>query len=100
MTSARFLGFTRTEAARFSLLLSIIAITGAGVLIMKDIVEMGNAEFNQSVLIAIILSFITALITIFLMMRFFERFTFKAFAVYRVILGTLLLYLIYTGVLQ
>jgi len=32
MTSARFLGFSRIEAAKFSLLLSIIAIGGAGTL--------------------------------------------------------------------
>ena len=40
MTAARFLGFERAEAARFSFLLGIPAITGAGIL---TVIEM-NAE--------------------------------------------------------
>ncbi len=99
MTAARFLGFTRTESARFSLLLSIVALTGAGVLLGKDVMETGNAELTQDVFMAAGLAFVSALGSIAIMMRFLERFSFSVFATYRIILGCLLLYLIYGGIL-
>lgn len=99
MTAGRFLGFTRTESAKFSLLLSIVALSGAGALLGKDVIESGNLDLGQDVLIATGLAFLAALASIAAMMRFLERFSFAPFAVYRVILGVGLLYLIYTGIL-
>ena len=97
MTAGRFLGYARTEAAKFSLLLSIVALSGAGVLLGKDIIETGNAELTGSALMAAGLSFVAALASIAVMMKLFEKFTFAGFAVYRVILGVILLYFIYSG---
>jgi undecaprenyl-diphosphatase len=97
MTAGRFLGYARTEAAKFSLLLSIVALSGAGVLLGKDIIETGNAELTGSALMAAGLSFIAALASIAVMMKLFEKFTFAGFAIYRVILGIILLYFIYSG---
>lgn len=99
MTAGRFLGYTRTQSAKFSLLLSIVALSGAGALLGKDVIETGNAELTQSVLIAMGLAFISALASIAVMMRFLERFSFAPFAIYRILLGTALLYLIYQGIL-
>ncbi len=99
MTAGRFLGFTRTESAKFSLLLSIIALGGAGLLLGKDVLESDNAAMTQSVLIAAGLSFFAALASIAVMMKFLERFSFAPFAIYRVVLGIILLGLIYQGLL-
>ena len=99
MTAGRFLGFSRTESARFSLLLSIVALSGAGVLMGKDIIETGNAALTESVIWAAGLSFLTALGAIAVMMRFLERFSFAPFAIYRVALGIALLAMIYSGML-
>lgn len=99
MTAGRFLGFTRTESAKFSLLLSIVALGGAGVLLGKDVIETGSAEMTQSVIMAAVLSFFAALASIAAMMRFLERFSFAPFAIYRIILGIALLALIYQGAL-
>ncbi len=41
MTAARFMGFSRPEAARFSFLLGIPAIAGAGAFVTLDAVESG-----------------------------------------------------------
>ena len=99
MTSARFLGFSRTEAARFSLLLSIIAISGAGSLGGLEIIKEGNVSLGLEILTAILLSFLSGWIAIHLMMKWLAKSTFKPFAIYRVILGILLLSLIYSGIL-
>lgn len=97
MTSARFLGFSRVEAARFSLLLSIIAIGGAGVLNSLEIIQAGNISIGLGVISAVVLSFISGWIAISLMMKWLSKATFTPFAIYRIILGIILLGLIYSG---
>lgn len=99
MTAARYLGFSREKAAHYSLLLAIVATSGAGLLGAIDIVQSGDAELGLGAVIAAVLSFFSALIVIFLMMKWLKSYSFTPFAVYRVILGVVLLGLIYTGVL-
>ena len=95
MTAARGLGFTRTEAARYSLLLSIVAISGAGVLGGKDVLEMSDVAFTTDIALAAGLAFISGYIAIALMMGWLRRASFTPFAIYRVILGAGLLGLYY-----
>jgi len=99
MTSARFLGFSRVEAARFSLLLSIVAISGAGLLTSLDLIGADNMNLGFEVLTAVILSFIAGYIAISLMMKWLSMATFMPFVIYRVVLGIVLLGLIYSGLL-
>ncbi len=99
MTSARFLGFSRIAAARFSLLLSIIAISGAGLLTSFDIINTDNIDLGFDVLFAVTLSFIAGYIAISVMMHWLSRATFMPFVIYRVILGIALLGLIYGGMI-
>lgn len=97
MTSARFLGFSRVESARFSLLLSIVAISGAGTLSSLDLFKEGDLIPSQSVFIAVIFSFLAGWISIILMMKWLSKASFKPFGIYRIILGIFLLFLIYSG---
>lgn len=97
MTAARALGFSRKEAAHFSLLLAIVAISGAGVLSGLDLWQSGDAALGLDAALAAFLSFLTALAAIALMMKWLEKSTFTPFAIYRVILGVILLGLIYSG---
>jgi undecaprenyl-diphosphatase len=99
MTTARFFGFSRTESARFSMLLAIVAICGAGALAVLESIRLGDLELGLNMLVAAVLSFITGYAAITLMMKWLERSTFTPFAIYRVALGTLLLVLLYSGVL-
>ena len=87
MTAARFLGFTRIESARYSLLLSIIAISGAGIMGAKDLIAMNSLTLTTDITIAAALSFATALAAIALMMKWLSTQSFKIFALYRIILG-------------
>ncbi|NCC22081.1 MAG: undecaprenyl-diphosphate phosphatase [Alphaproteobacteria bacterium] len=97
MTAGRFLGYNRADAARFSLLLSIIAISGAGALQGLELVSSGDLKLGLNVLIAAILAFLSGWAAITLMMRWLSKATFTPFVIYRVALGLLLLGLYYGG---
>lgn len=99
MTAARFLGYSRSESAHYSLLLAIIAISGAGTLISIDLLKGEDVQLGTDVLIAVILSFISGWLAISAMMKFLEKCTFTIFAIYRIILGSALLALLYTGMI-
>ncbi|HSR71691.1 MAG TPA: undecaprenyl-diphosphate phosphatase [Kiloniellales bacterium] len=91
MTAARFLGFERVEAARFSLLLAIPAIIGAGALAGVDLYESGDPRLGLDALIAALVAFLVALAAIALMMRWLRRAGFLPFVVYRILFGIALL---------
>ena len=92
MTAARALGYKRVEAARFSFLLSIPAVAGAGVLIVPEIFEAGSA-LALDALIAGVLTFISAFLTMAFLMNFLKRASMLVFVVYRVGMGVALLWL-------
>ncbi len=91
MTAARALGYKRVEAARFSFLLSIPAVAGAGVLIVPEIFEAG-AGLAMDALIAGVLTFISAFLTMAFLMNFLKRASMMVFVLYRVAMGCALLY--------
>ncbi len=99
MTAARFLGYNRSESAHFSLLLAMVAISGAGLLIGLDVIKEGSTQLGIDVLVGVAFSFISGLIAIFAMMKFLKKATFTVFGIYRVVLGVTLLALLYTGVI-
>ena len=100
MTTARFLGYSRQEAAHFSLLLAIIAISGAGALGLKNLMESADITLSIDFFIAALISFLTGWIAIALMMKWLEKSSFMPFVIYRMILGSALLFLIYSGYIQ
>ena len=73
MTAARALGFERVEAARFSLLLAIPAILGAGSLAGYDLYESGNVALGEEALVGALLAFGVALLAIVLMIGWLKR---------------------------
>jgi undecaprenyl-diphosphatase len=95
ITAARFLGYDRSEAARFSMLMSIPAIGGAGLLIGLKLIETGNPVLSRDALIAAVLSFLTALVAIALFLRWLRFAGFGPFVIYRLALGALILGWVY-----
>ncbi|MBC6441236.1 MAG: undecaprenyl-diphosphate phosphatase [Rhodospirillales bacterium] len=95
MTAARFMGFERDAAARFSLLLSIPLISAATLLKGLDVYEASDVELSRSMLIAGFLAFLSAIVAIWLMMAWLKRATFTPFVIYRIALGLGLLAWIY-----
>ena len=95
MTAARLLGFERSEAARFSMLLTIPAILAAGTLAGIDLYKSGDAQLTIDALVAGGLSLVTALLAILAMMGWLRRASFLPFVIYRILLGCGLLAWIY-----
>ncbi len=95
MSAARLLGYERSEAARFSMLMSIPTIIAAGILLSVDLIESGSARLQADALLAAVLAFATALLAILAMMGWLRRANFTPFVVYRLILGGGLLAWIY-----
>ena len=94
MTAARLMGFERPEAARFSFLLGIPAIAGAGIFVMLDIIENGHSIPTDAVWAAV-LTFFAALAAIALLMAMVKRVSFFIFMVYRLLLALLLFAMLY-----
>lgn len=92
ITMARLLGFERREAARFSMLLSIPAIAGAGALLGKDVMASGDAILQANVVLAAGLAFAAALVAIAAMMWWLQRQSYMPFVFYRIALGVAILW--------
>jgi len=95
MTASRYLGWTRPEAARFSMLLAIPAISAFGLFAGIDLAVDGARESVSAALIVALLSFASALATIAVFMRLTRSISFTPFVIYRVLLGVVLL--VYAG---
>ncbi|MEM7544901.1 MAG: undecaprenyl-diphosphate phosphatase [Pseudomonadota bacterium] len=96
MTAARGLGYKRQDAARLSMLMSIPTIIAAGTLLGLKLVRDGDARLGTDAAIAAALSFLAALAAIALFMRMLQSWTMTPFAIYRLILGMILLWLAYS----
>ncbi len=94
MTAARFLGFERAEAARFSFLLGIPAIAAAGAYTALELLEVGG-NIPADALKAAGLTFFAALAAIALLMAVVKRYGFFMFMVYRLLLAFVLFGLLY-----
>jgi len=95
MTAARMMSFTRVEAARFSMLMSlpIIAAMGSFALLKLSRGESGGASLSDGLIVAV-LSFISAYIAIAFFMKLVSRVGMFPFMIYRVLLGILILLVI------
>lgn len=97
MTAARFLGFERAEAARFSFLLGIPAIAAAGGFTAIEAIQMGTGIPPHAIWAAV-LTFFAALVAISILMALVKRMGFWIFMVYRLALAAVLFALIYEWV--
>lgn len=90
MTAARVLGYKRVEAARFSFLLAIPAVAGAGFLAALELAE-ASAQMQWDAIVTGALTFLAAFATMAFLMRFLQKASMLVFVVYRVALGCALL---------
>jgi len=92
MTAGLFLAFSRTEAARFSLLLSIPTTMAAGVLGGYEIWKSGDTALQADAFYSAVLAFVAALVAIWGLMAWLRKSSFTPFVVYRLLLGGFLLF--------
>ena len=95
MTAARFLGLERHDGARFSMLLAIPVIIGAGSLKGWQLYQSGDARLTYDALLSAGLAFAAALIAIAALMAWLKRWSFTPFVLYRIFLGGFLLTAVY-----
>ncbi|MEM7661241.1 MAG: undecaprenyl-diphosphate phosphatase [Pseudomonadota bacterium] len=94
MTIARARGFSRPEAARFSMLIGIPIIAASGAYAFLELVgaEPGSISLTlQDGLIVAGLSFIAGYASIAVLMSLLQRMSFLPFVIYRLLLGAALL---------
>ena len=98
LTAALFLGFRREEAARFSFLLGLPAIALAG---LKELAELRHAGLDTHgwavLMVGLLVASLSAFVAIWGLLRILERFSAWPFAVYRALIGVVLLAGVATG---
>lgn len=97
MTAARYLGFTRPEAARWSMLMSIPAIIASGAATALKAFENATPEMWINAAFGAVLACLAALGAIHFLMRWLEHASMTIFVIYRVVLGVILFALIGAG---
>jgi undecaprenyl-diphosphatase len=96
ITAALFLGFSRTEAARFSFLLSIPVIIAANILGIYEFSQIENMIFDYlDLLLGVGISFVIAYLTIKWFISFVEKIGMLPFVIYRLFLGGIIFLYIY-----
>lgn len=93
ITAALFLGFSRTDSARFSFLLSIPIILMSGGYKGIGLIEQSVVDW-RSIFIGIAVSAISAYFCIYYFLSFINRLGMMPFVIYRMILGAILIALI------
>lgn len=92
LTAALALGFKRAEAARFSFLLGLPAITLAGLKELYELHKIHLSAHGWAVLATgLVVASISAFFAIWGLMRILERFSSWPFVAYRVLLGVVIL---------
>lgn len=100
LAAALFLGCRRDAAARFSFLLSIPAISAAGVFEIPDVARELGPEAWPAVALGTVVAGITGYASIAWLLRHLERRSLAPFVVYRLVLGVLLLGLLTAGLVN
>lgn len=90
ITTARAMGISRESAAKYSFMLSAPIVLAATAFKFKDFV------FSIPWLIGVIVSFIVGLVVIKFLLNYLRKGSFKAFAIYRVIVGIFIIGLFIT----
>ncbi|MEZ4399688.1 MAG: undecaprenyl-diphosphatase UppP [Kofleriaceae bacterium] len=99
IVAALLVGMRRTDAARFSFLLGIPAVAGAGILEARKAVHELGADAWQPLGVALVVAAITGYLTIAWLIRFLGSHRLAGFAVYRVVIAAALGALLLAGTL-
>ena len=85
MTTARAMGIERESAAKYSFMLSAPIVLAATIFKIKDFV------FSFPFFVGVLVSFLVGIVVIKFLLKFLQKGSFKGFAVYRIIIGIIIL---------
>ena len=102
ITGGLFSGMTRETAARFSFLLSLPSVFAAGVLeLVKERHELLSSSIGAgNLIVATVVSGIVGYASIAFLLNYLKSHSTYLFIVYRIVVGSALLYLLSSGILQ
>src|SRR5436853_6137995 len=95
--TALALGVARPDAARFSFLLSIPAIAGAGIFEVKDAIKQLGSDAVPALAVGTAVAAISSYIAIAWLMRWLGKHRLAVFGAYRIALGAVVLALVAAG---
>ncbi|MEU9820793.1 undecaprenyl-diphosphate phosphatase [Pseudonocardia alni] len=90
ITAGLFLGLTRPAIVRYSFLLAIPSVFGAGLFTLPDVFA-GDGPSGPQMLVAVLVAFVVGYAVIAWLLRFVENNTVYVFVAYRIALGVALL---------
>lgn len=93
ITAGLFAGLSRETAARFSFLLAIPVVAAAGLLKLGDVASGSTSAGVLPLFVGVITTFVASFVTIKLLLAFLRRYSFTEIAVFRVLVGVLILLL-------
>jgi undecaprenyl-diphosphatase len=99
----RVLGYTRESALRYSFLLAVPAVFGSGFYELKGAISDGDSNTPYTLIEtfgATLVAFLVGYAVIAWLMKFIATKSFMPFIIYRIALGTLILILLATGVIN
>ena len=99
ITAGLAMGYKRDVAARYSFLLAIPAVFASAALTAGDIASDDFVNWPATI-VATIVSFVVGFFVIAGLMKYLQTRTFLPFVVYRIVLGSVLIVLLATGVLS
>lgn len=95
-----FSGLRRETAAKFSFLLMIPAITASGLLELYQAMAILPKDNLMPLAVGTIVAGIVGYLAIWFLMAFLRRFSMLIFIIYRLILGGVILYLLFQGIID
>jgi undecaprenyl-diphosphatase len=98
MTAARLIGLDREASARFSFLLSIPVVLGAGLFKSVDLVQHGFQGYGSEFFWGFVASAVSGFVVIAFLLRYLRGHSFAIFLWYRLAVAALAFGLIATGV--
>ena len=96
-------GLTRSAAAEFSFFLAVPTMLAAtGYKLLKYYKEMGGFSANELQQLAVgnVVAFVVAMLAIKLFISFLKKYGFKVWGIYRIIVGVVLLFLVWKGIIN
>lgn len=94
ITAARMMGYERTEASKFAMLLGIPVILAAGGWDAYEIWKYDDIQLGIDAILAALIAFITAYFSVSLLMSWLRHSSFTPFVLYRLFAGATILYII------
>lgn len=103
LTAGLFLGLRRESAARYSFLLAIPAVFGAGIFSIPDVLDRSGPGLQATIpqtIAATVVAFVVGYACVAWLLRYVSKHSFMVFVWYRIALGALLCGLLATGVVD